>query len=53
MLDEQADLVDVPDERDARAAAGIDRREGVAERVAAHVCELACRLRQISAAGRS
>jgi hypothetical protein len=41
VLDDQADLVDVADERDARAAARIDGGEGVAENVAAHLCEFA------------
>ena len=41
MLDDQADLVDVADERDARAPAGIDGRERIAEGVAVNLCELA------------
>ena len=44
VLHDQADLVDVADERDARAAAGVHGRERVAEPVAAHVRELARRL---------
>ena len=40
VLDDQADLVDMADERDARAPAGVDRRERVAQRVAANLGEL-------------
>ena len=53
MLDDQADLVDVADERDARAAAGVDGRERIAERVSANLCDSLAASRQISAAGRS
>ena len=44
VLDDQADLVDVADERDARPAAGVHGRERAAERVAAHIRELRRRL---------
>jgi len=43
VLHDQADLVDVPDERDARAPAGVHRRERAAQRIAAHVREFPCR----------
>ena len=40
VLDHEADLVDVADERDPRGAARVDGRERAAQRVVAHLCEL-------------